>query len=186
MVLICALLAIGAGAGSLAASGVFSGTGESATTSASRVTVTAPAARGPAPKRGNKKTPTGAAAPVGVTPAPRPTGLQPFQTGISPGRTLPATYCEVRPTTGGSVLYCWTPIDGYTIEVPSNGFSQRLRSDEATNRGRTASGYSRLGIDQQTSGDGFTCSSRTKGLTCTNAGGHGFDLPRDKGLPAQF
>jgi serine/threonine-protein kinase len=182
VVLALILVALGAAAGIAAASGLFSGNSSSTAPKVSRATTAAPAQPTSAPKPRHKKTTTSQTPPPVVTPPPRTAGLESFQTGITGGRTVAATYCDVR----SSTLYCWTPDDGYTIEIPADGRAQRLRSDKVANTGRTPGGYTTLGIGKTRSGSGFTCTSQVTGLTCMSNVGYGFDLPRDKGLPACF
>jgi hypothetical protein len=120
-----------------------------------------------------------------------------FQTGTDRSQRYPAVVCEVRPL-GEEQLYCWTPNDGYTITMLGypigNGEGaarntdrpRRFPSDEHKNRGRLLPGshYLPYGIVERV--EPLTCVSRTSGLDCRNAGGHGWHLPRYHGLPRIF
>jgi serine/threonine protein kinase len=132
-----------------------------------------------------RTTPTPIPQPTVDTPTqPRVAQLRPFQTGYSPGQRYAAADCETKP---GPILYCWTPNDGYTVALGlHDAVKQRLRTDEPGNRGRQPGGFSILGLNQQRSGGGFTCTSSVSGLTCTNADGHGWTLPRYRGQPSDI
>lgn len=56
---------------------------------------------------------------------------------------------------------------------------------EAENRGYQPP-YAALGFGESWAEGGFSCVSRNSGLTCTNTSGHGWTLPRYRGLPAYF
>jgi hypothetical protein len=120
-----------------------------------------------------------------------------FQTGTDPGQRYPAVVCEVRPL-GEEQLYCWTPNDGYTIAMLGypigNGEGathktdrpRRFRSDERSNKGRLLHGAHLLRYGVVEREGALTCVSRVSGLSCRNAGGHGWKLPRYVGLPRIF
>lgn len=172
------LLALGAAAAVLAASGVFRSGADS--TTAARITE--PAQGGAA---GPQSAPT-RSTPSVVAPRPHVSGgLKPFQTGKTPGKRLPAVYCDARGASGRKLLYCWTPDDGYTIEIPNDGAARRV-PDDNTNFHRHPRGYALLRMARSTTGNGFACTSAAEGLTCRSAAGYGFDLPRDVGKPACF
>jgi hypothetical protein len=105
-----------------------------------------------------------------------------FQTGTDPDQSVPATYCRVGIWGEGHAgLYCWTPNDGYSVLLDGNG-PDRVRDDEAVNRGHTPTGYPLLGLGHAWSRAGFVCVSG-RALSCRTANGSGFDLPRYRGLP---
>jgi hypothetical protein len=105
-----------------------------------------------------------------------------FNTGTSPGESVPAAYCRFETASDG--VYCWTPNDGFTLRLDSSG-ARRIRSDESDNRGLTP-GYTVLPLGSSRSNDGYTCTSRASGLTCTSPSGAGWVLPRYRGLPQLF
>jgi len=105
-----------------------------------------------------------------------------FHTGTSAGQTLPAAYCRFE-TPGG--VYCWTPNDGFTLRLDSSG-ARRVRTDEGSNRGFAPSSYTLLPPGSSRSSDGYTCTSRASGLTCSSTSGAGWVLPRYRGLPQLF
>jgi hypothetical protein len=82
-------------------------------------------------------------------------------------------------------VWCWTPNDGFTLALPSTGSPTRARTAEPANRGNQPA-YSTLGFGERWAASGFSCVSRKSGLTCSNADGHGWTLPRYRGLPAYF
>jgi serine/threonine-protein kinase len=174
------LLALGAAAGIAAASGVFSSDSGSTSRQAANGPASGPGTTTTKPKH-KTTTPRVPTTPptVASPPGPGAGGFKHFQTGITAGRSVAATYCDV----SSSLLYCWTPDDGYTIEIPSDGRAQRLRSDKGVNEGRTPGGYSTVAINDTNARNGFTCTSRVTGLSCRSQAGYGFDLPRDVKLP---
>lgn len=124
-------------------------------------------------------------APDTSTPEPTPTSRPArrtvtFQTGTDPGESAPATFCRIKP----SGLYCWTPNDGFTLFLDGSG-ARRLRGDEPTNKDHVPN-YSELSIGSTRRAYGYTCVSATDGLTCQSRAGHGWDLPRYKGLPTIY
>ena len=90
-------------------------------------------------------------------------------------------------------LMCWTPNDGFTVEMSYNG---RVRRTTLKGVGMTPQ-YVRQSARQSLLNFGrdwawffdrngfgtlwYTCSSRSNGLTCTNRAGHGWWLGRFKG-----
>jgi hypothetical protein len=89
---------------------------------------------------------------------------------------------------------CWTPNDGFTVEMSWNGRARRIASprtqgerDYITDWARRF-GVLKFGADWTCCFDrrGFgrayyTCQSRSNGLTCRNALGHGWWLGRFRG-----
>ncbi|MFN2467204.1 MAG: hypothetical protein ABR521_03615 [Gaiellaceae bacterium] len=89
-----------------------------------------------------------------------------------------AAYCSLRE--GGSRLVCWTPNDGFTITLYSGG-GRPSHYYSATNRNYAATAPL-LGFGGRwAAGQGFSCSSASTGLTCTNNTGHGWWLGRYRG-----
>lgn len=117
---------------------------------------------------------------------PSPVGATRFSTPRDPGQTYPAAYCRINSGEAGESLYCWTPNDGYTLVMPTNGPGARARTEEAQNKGLAPPGHVELGFGETSSAAGFTCTSRSSGLECTNTAGYGWVLPRYKGLPRFF
>lgn len=107
-----------------------------------------------------------------------------FQTGTSPGQSLPAAYCRMEGSSDGAGVYCWTPNDGYTLRLDSGG-ARRVRADEGGNRG-VAPGYGELPLGSSRSRSGYTCTSQDSGLTCSGPSGSGFALPRYRGVARLF
>lgn len=115
---------------------------------------------------------------------------------FTPGRAveclLPVNFAEGATTPWR--LMCWTPNDGFTVEMSYNG---RVRRTSLARLGVTSAyvsdwarrfGLLRFGSDWTCCFDrrGFgtlyyTCSSRTSGLTCKNQAGHGWWLGRFRG-----
>jgi hypothetical protein len=105
-----------------------------------------------------------------------------FDTGRAPGETYVATVCDIG-LDGG--LTCWTPNDGYTIAVPPGGVPVRVRQAEAGHRGDQPD-VPTLSLGRRWERDGYSCTSTAAALTCTSGAGHGFRLPRYRGLPTTF
>jgi serine/threonine-protein kinase len=124
-------------------------------------------------------TPT--AAPSGESPLDAAERQRRFTTGQDASQAAVAAVCAV---TSGQ-LKCWTPNDGFSLLLPTVGTGTRLRDEEIRNRDRQPA-YPPIGFGQRWSAAGFTCVSRPGGLTCSNRDGHGWTLPRYRGLPAYF
>jgi hypothetical protein len=125
-------------------------------------------------------------------------GREPYASFYTPGK---AAYCSsVVDITGDNAgyvpwLYCWTPNDGFTIELrdvnrrPSARYvAKNKRHHESSTRRLTYRQewwLNRAGREGTgTAGQGnvlIRCASRTTGLTCTNRRGHGFWLGRYRG-----
>jgi hypothetical protein len=115
--------------------------------------------------------------------------------GRDRGQRFVAVICEIAPL-GGQSLYCWTPNDGYTITMlgyplgsgqvlPDSDRPRRLRSNERGNRHHEiGAAYLPRGVVERYGS--FMCVSRASGLTCRNQKGHGWSLPRYRGLPFIF
>jgi hypothetical protein len=103
-----------------------------------------------------------------------------FNTGRDPGEATAAAYCRAVP----GELRCWTPNDGFTVVLDETG-ARRERASEAGNRGYEP-GTPTLALGGSWSAEGFGCESTPRALSCTNGAGHGFTLPRYRGLPSYF
>ena len=110
-----------------------------------------------------------------------PSGETQFNTGQDAGQATYAVACSIE----SAALWCWTPNDGFTLALPSSGSPARVRSAESVNRGNQPA-YGTLGFGERWQAGPFSCVSRKSGLTCSNADGHGWTLPRYRGLPAYF
>jgi hypothetical protein len=113
--------------------------------------------------------------------APAPPVPTAFNTGTSGGERYAAAHCRV--DEGG--LVCWTPNDGYTLVLRSDAPAVRLKAAEASNRGRDP-GSPELAPGGRWESGGYACRSTDEALTCQNADGRGFRLPRYRGLPTLF
>jgi hypothetical protein len=112
---------------------------------------------------------------------PTPSGETEFTTGQDAGEATYAAACSIEST----ALWCWTPNDGFTLALSSSGRPARVRGAESANRGNQPA-YGTLGFGERWQAGPFSCVSRKSGLTCSNADGHGWTLPRYRGLPAYF
>ncbi|HEX8121743.1 MAG TPA: hypothetical protein VF549_10820 [Solirubrobacteraceae bacterium] len=104
-----------------------------------------------------------------------------FQTGADPGESLPAAICRAQP----SRLYCWTPNDGYTIVLPAAAAPFRVPADESANRGNVPGGARLLPAGGRMSAGAFSCTNAGP-LECESRSGHGWVLPRYRGLPELY
>ena len=125
-------------------------------------------------------------------------GREPYASFYTPGK---AAYCgSVVDITGDNPgyvrwLYCWTPNDGFTVELRDANRRPFARY-VAKNKRHYEPSTRRLGYRQDwwlnragqegtgTAGPGsvlIRCASRVSGLTCTNRRGHGFWLGRFRG-----
>lgn len=124
-------------------------------------------------------------------------GVEPYPSFYTPAK---AAYC----TSAGDItgdnpnyvpwLYCWTPNDGYTVELRDTRHRPAARYVPKNKRNYEAS-TRRLAFGQEwwlnragQEGTGrargqilIRCASRSDGLTCTNRHGHGFWLGRFRG-----
>ena len=123
---------------------------------------------------------------------------EPYASFYTPGK---AAYCgSVLDITGDNPgyvpwLYCWTPNDGYTIELrdarrpPAARYvaKNKWHYEPATRRLTFAQDWwlnraGHEGTGRTGRGDVLIrCASRSNGLTCTNRHGHGFWLGRFRG-----
>lgn len=135
-------------------------------------------------RRNREKAPTPSTVTV-VPPASPPTrvvaapGSVSFQTGTDAGQAVPAAYCTI-----SSGVYCWTPNDGYTLQLGSG--TPTSGQTVPSNRGRAPGGYELMIAGSSRSANGYTCTSEPSGLRCVNSEGHGFSLPRYKGFPTRY
>jgi hypothetical protein len=88
-------------------------------------------------------------------------------------------YCGVSHGESPHALICWTPKDGFTLDMGARGFPRKryVRANRGFHDyvGRT------LRFGRRWAGAGFYCVSRRTGLTCTNRAGHGWWLGRYRG-----
>ena len=85
-----------------------------------------------------------------------------------------AAYCFYE----GSI-YCWTPNDGFTVQMTYRGRPTKRYYD--SNAGRKPSGYPLLRYGKTKRYGKLRCTSRRTGLTCKNANDHGWWLGRYRG-----
>ncbi|HEX8073370.1 MAG TPA: nuclear transport factor 2 family protein [Thermoleophilaceae bacterium] len=109
------------------------------------------------------------------------TALTSFRTPRDPDEEFSAAYCRLK---GGvnAVLYCWTPNDGYTLELREGAGYSRVPDDDL-NRGRAPGGGATLDFGARAKLAPFTCTSSVSALSCVDGDGRGFRLPRYRGLP---
>jgi hypothetical protein len=103
-----------------------------------------------------------------------------FRTPRDGDESTHAAYCRIR----SGALYCWTPNDGFTIEM-AEGPAERVLPNER-NAGREPQGYPTLGFGEVKKIGDFTCTSRTSaegGLSCQGTSGYGWQMPRYRGCP---
>jgi len=86
-----------------------------------------------------------------------------------------AAYCT---TPTQATLVCWTPNDGFTARMTRSG--RPSRTYEAANKGDNAIPPVRqtLHFGQRWRSGPFICWSKTNGLRCINARGHGWHINR--------
>jgi len=136
-----------------------------------------PVAATPAPAATTPSRPPAEDAEPSRSPGGRP--WRTFDTGTDPGEAVPATVCSMR----ADEVYCWTPNDGYTIVLGRQGEPRRVRADEAGNRGRVLASARRLDEGRTARRAGFSCTAEPGRLVCESPAGHGWVLPRYRGLP---
>jgi hypothetical protein len=90
----------------------------------------------------------------------------------TPKRAVYCTLSVAQPT----YLLCWRPGDGYTATVGRTGRADG--SYVSANYGRRDGAKRILRYGQRWRAYGWTCVSRTNGLTCTNTTRHGFWIGR--------
>ena len=124
---------------------------------------------------------------VPTAPAPTPErsvgATTTFSTPRDSSQRYRAAYCRIQSPNAEATLYCWTPNDGYTLALTSTGAAYRVRADETTNEDLTPDDYRVVGFGEETESSVFSCESDSSALTCRNPRGHGFRLPRYRGLP---
>jgi serine/threonine protein kinase len=168
-----ALVAVGAVVATLATGGAGSGKRTSKSTGVAR---NRPRPQRSARRRGESG---GRSAPPPVTTPS--VSVNRFSTPRTAGASFRAAYCRAEAAT----LYCWTPNDGYTIAM-GDGPPYRLRGDEAGNKTAAPDSYRLLNFGETRSIGTFDCTSRSSGLSCRNAEGYSWSLPRYRGLPQAF
>lgn len=100
----------------------------------------------------------------------------------TPGR---AAYCDYiakgDPDEGGparrSYIFCWTPNDGFFVQMTTRGKVIKGYSDDQL-KGSYAPRTPVLTFGSRFRRGSFVCTSRSTGLDCVNAGGHGWHLGR--------
>lgn len=97
--------------------------------------------------------------------------------------TAGAVYCQVNSASEVSYsLVCWTPNDGYMIEIyPTSEFQSRPVYVRRA-RGAKPGGFRTIGYGGSWRRHGIRCVARRTGLTCRNTEGHGFWLGRYHGV----
>jgi hypothetical protein len=75
-------------------------------------------------------------------------------------------------------LYCWTPNDGFSVYMTSYGRVHKTYSRANRDYVDDFAPLLRFGHSWRDRHGRFVCKSRSTGLTCTNARGHGWWLGR--------
>ena len=99
-----------------------------------------------------------------------------------------AAYCyftaKGEPAEGGPAsnhqLWCWTPNDGFALNM-NRPRGKAYKGYDDRFKGNYPSMDRVLRFGQRWSRPGYTCASRSTGLTCKNRAGHGWWLGRFKG-----
>ena len=101
-----------------------------------------------------------------------------------------AAYCDFVPQ-GGIVdgvatprtddMFCWTPRDGFTVQMTVRGRPQEVAGRGSHLEGAYAPVTRVLRFGQRWRRGGFSCVSRRSGLTCVNRARHGWWLGRFMG-----
>jgi hypothetical protein len=104
-------------------------------------------------------------------------GATPAQAVVDFKTPRNAAYCSADEVTGNRFL-CWTPNDGFTVGMKTNGRVKKLYS--RANRGYRDRYFGRVLRYGQSGRFGarrqFRCTSHASGLTCLNRAGHGWWL----------
>jgi len=87
-----------------------------------------------------------------------------------------AAYCTFALTYPPLQVVCWTPNDGFTVQMTMSGRPHKYY--EPWNRGHLENSAPVLRFGQEKRLGSVVCRSRSKGLTCTNRRGHGWYLGR--------
>jgi len=99
-----------------------------------------------------------------------------------------AAYCDFQPKgaigEGGEPfkannLLCWTPNDGFYVTMNRSGGAEHGYFEDYFKGTTPPAATLRFGARWRLGG--FRCVSRSSGLTCTNASGHGWWLGRFRG-----
>ena len=93
-----------------------------------------------------------------------------------------AAQCGLSEGEGQARLLCWTPNDGYTITIGPRAGRPRPGTIIASNRDYVGPVGRRLPFGRTWRSWVYACVSRSTGLTCTNARGHGWWLGRFHGV----
>jgi hypothetical protein len=107
-----------------------------------------------------------------------------FSTPRDSGQPYRAAYCDTR----AERLYCWTPNDGFTLELSDGPGERAGNAEEEANTGHAPDGYPVLAFGETRQIGDFTCTSRpgTEGLSCEGPSGNGWQMPRYEGCPRLF
>jgi hypothetical protein len=107
-----------------------------------------------------------------------------LSTPRDPGQPYGAAYCDTR----AERLYCWTPNDGFTLELADGVVRRAGPAEEDVNRGHAPAAYKVVPFGQSRRIGAYTCTSErgTEGLTCNDASGNGWQMPRYQGCPRPF
>lgn len=91
----------------------------------------------------------------------------------TPGEAAYCTWGLVGPP---SQFVCWTPNDGFTVQMTVRGRPRKYY--EPFNRGHLENSAPVLRFGHTMRSGSIVCKSRRTGLTCTNRRGHGWRLGR--------
>ena len=78
-------------------------------------------------------------------------------------------------------MFCWTPNDGFTVQMTVRGRAQKVAGTGSHLEGAYAPVNRVLRFGQRWQRGGFSCVSRRSGLTCVNRARHGWWLGRFMG-----
>ena len=87
-----------------------------------------------------------------------------------------AAYCQWGLVGPPDVFVCWTPNDGFTVQMTVRGRPHKYY--ERFNRGRVDTRAPILRFGHTRRSGSIVCISRSNGLTCVNRRGHGWRLGR--------
>ena len=92
-----------------------------------------------------------------------------------------AAYCGVSEGEPPSALICWTPNDGFTVDMGERGTATKRYEPKNVGFHDVVGRELRFGGHWHPRALGFWCTSRSTGLTCWNRAGHGWWLGRYRG-----
>jgi hypothetical protein len=96
----------------------------------------------------------------------------------TPGR---AAYCGISHGERPYGLICWTPRDGFTVDMQERGTAGKRYEPKNVGYHDVVGRKLRFGGHWHVHGLGFWCTSRRTGLTCWNRAGRGWWLGRRRG-----